>query len=86
MNCQDTSSENAPSVTYLTETGNLFAARYGVEGNEWVQRAWVSKIKSSAISAHQVCVTYLVEHMVIQTKNCSQDMQHVNTYMFLHDA
>jgi hypothetical protein len=56
------------SIIYLIETDNPFAARYGEEEDEWGQPEWKSKINSSAVFAHQVCVTDLVKHIVIQTK------------------
>jgi hypothetical protein len=67
-NCKDASSENSPSITYFTEADNPFAARYGEEEDEWGQPEWISKIKSSTVFAHQVCVTNLVKHIVTQTK------------------
>ncbi len=85
-NCEDASSENAPSITYFTEANNPFAARYGKEGDEWGQPEWISKIKNSTVLVHQVCVTDLVKHIVKQTKKCYQNTEHSNTYMFYHDA
>ncbi len=85
-NCQDASSKNAPSITYLTETNNPFAARYGEKEDEWGQPEQKSKIKSSAVFAHQVCITDLVKHIEIQTKKYYKDTEHRDTYMFYHDA
>jgi hypothetical protein len=47
---------------------NPYAARYREEKDEWGQPEWISKIKSSAVFAHQVCITNLVKHIVIHTK------------------
>jgi hypothetical protein len=66
-NCKDASSENAPSITYFTEANYPFAVSYGEEEGEWGQPEWISKIKSSTVFAHQVCVTDLVKHIVKQT-------------------
>ncbi len=80
-NCQDASSQNAPLITYSIQANNPFAARYGGEEDEWGQPEWISEIKSSAVFAHQVCITNLVKHIVIQTKKCYQDTEHSNTYV-----
>ncbi len=84
-NCKDALSENAPSITYYTEADNPFAARYGEEEDDWGQPEWISKIKSSTVFKHQVCVTDLVKHIVKQ-KKCYQNTEHSDTYMFYHDA
>ena len=65
-NCEDALSKNAPSITYYTEADNPFAARYGEEEDDWGQPEWISKIKSSTVFKHQVCVTDLVKHIVKQ--------------------
>jgi hypothetical protein len=67
-NCEDASSENAPSITYFTEADNPLAARYEEEEEEWGQPEWMSKIKSSTIFVHQVYMTNLVKHIVIHKK------------------
>ena len=85
-NCEDASSENAPSITYFTEANYPFAVSYGEEEGEWGQPEWISKIKSSTVFAHQVCVTDPGKHIVKQTKKCYQNTEHSNTYMFYHDA
>jgi hypothetical protein len=44
-NCEDASSENAPSITYFTEADSPYAAGKGEEEDEWGQPEWISKIK-----------------------------------------
>jgi hypothetical protein len=85
-NCQDASSENAPPIIYFTKADNPFAARYREDEDEWGQPEWISKIKSFTVFAHQVCITNLVKHIVMETKQCYHDTGHSNTYMFYHNA
>ena len=75
-----------PDVEYYIDAANPYEAKYGTELNEWGEPAWRDAVKkASALSGH-ACVSDLVKHIVLKTKECYEGTEHEDTYWFYHDA
>ena len=78
--------EDAPEGVYWLDEANLYAARYGIEKDEWGVEAWVTELKSTTAFSAVLCIKDLVQNIVSQTKKLYCGTEHEKTFHFYHDA
>lgn len=84
-NCGEVKNENAPHSIYYIEHENPYIAKYGETVDEWGEEVWRKEAKKQALNGC-VCITDLLKHIVIHTKELYKDTPHFDTYYFYHDA
>ena len=77
--------ENAPASIYYIDYENPYIAKYGDTVDEWEEPLWRIEAKKQALG-NCVCITDMVKHIVIHTKECYKDTPQFDTYYFSHDA
>ncbi len=85
-NIKDLSHEDAPPIVSYCDEENPYAAKFGLEENEWGEPAWIDEIKKLQTFVKTMCITDLVKHMVMEAKKWYVNAQHENTYSVYHDA
>ena len=78
--------EDAPEIEYYLDAANPYAAKYGRELNEWGEEKWLDEIKKHSSFSDVCCITDLVKHIVVETKECYANTEFKDTYFFYHDA
>jgi hypothetical protein len=86
MSCALASINSAPTVIYFIDEDNPYTAKFGTEKDEWGQEVWMTNMKKSSAFAGKVCITDLVKHMVIQTKNIYKHATQQDSYHFSHNV
>lgn len=84
-NCDKVIPVNAPDSIYYIDHENPYLAKYGDTVDEWNEPIWRKEAKKQALSKC-VCITEMVKHIVIHTKEFYKDTPQADTYYFSHDA
>jgi hypothetical protein len=85
-NCSQAQSGIHPAVDYYIDSPNPYAAKYGVEKDEWGEERWKVEARKSSAFSGCISITELVKHIVLETQKCFKDTNYKDTYHFYHDA